>query len=56
MSSNHDAFETVAIHAGQEPDPLTGAVVPPIHQASTFKQQGLAGCTAATNTPLEQPE
>jgi cystathionine gamma-synthase len=28
--SHHDAFETLAIHAGQEPDPLTGAVVPPI--------------------------
>ena len=27
MSSIRDAFETVAIHAGQEPDPLTGAVV-----------------------------
>jgi len=39
--SNHDAFETLAIHAGQEPDPLTGAVVPPIHQASTFKQDGV---------------
>ena len=25
-------FETRAIHAGQEPDPLTGAVVPPIYQ------------------------
>src|SRR5271154_5565258 len=41
MSSNHDAFETLAIHAGQEPDPLTGAVVPPIYQVSTFKQDGV---------------
>jgi cystathionine gamma-synthase len=32
------AFETRAIHAGQEPDPATGAVVPPIHPASTFRQ------------------
>ncbi len=31
-------FETLAIHAGQEPDPLTGAVVPPIYQVSTYKQ------------------
>ncbi len=29
-------FETQAIHVGQDPDPSTGAVVPPIHQASTF--------------------
>jgi cystathionine gamma-synthase len=36
-------FETLAIHAGQEPDPLTGAVVPPIHQASTYKQDGIGG-------------
>ncbi len=31
-------IETLAIHAGQEPDPLTGAVVPPIYQTSTFAQ------------------
>jgi len=36
-------FETTALHAGQEPDPLTGAVVPPIHQVSTFKQDGVGG-------------
>ena len=41
MSSNHDAFETLAIHAGQEPDSLTGAVVPPIYQVSTFKQDAV---------------
>lgn len=31
-------FETRAIHAGQDPDPATGAVVPPIHLATTFAQ------------------
>jgi cystathionine gamma-synthase len=36
-------FETLAIHAGQEADPLTGAVVPGIHQATTFKQDGVGG-------------
>ena len=36
-------FETLAIHAGQEPDPTTGAVVPPIYQVSTFKQDGVGG-------------
>ena len=41
--TTHDGFETLAIHAGQEPDPLTGAVVPPIYQVSTFKQDGVGG-------------
>ncbi|HET6816334.1 MAG TPA: cystathionine gamma-synthase [Mycobacteriales bacterium] len=36
-------FETRAIHAGQEPDPLTGAVVPAIYQVSTYKQDGVGG-------------
>ncbi|WP_436787622.1 cystathionine gamma-synthase [Yinghuangia sp. YIM S10712] len=36
-------FETLAIHAGQEPDALTGAVVPPIYQVSTYKQDGVGG-------------
>ena len=43
IMTSHDGFETLAIHAGQEPDPLTGAVVPPIYQASTFKQDGVGG-------------
>ena len=37
------SFETLAIHAGQEPDSLTGAVVPPIYQVSTFAQDGVGG-------------
>ncbi|MEI6375443.1 MAG: cystathionine gamma-synthase [Actinomycetes bacterium] len=36
-------FESLAIHAGQEPDPLTGAVVPPIYQVSTYAQDGVGG-------------
>jgi cystathionine gamma-synthase len=36
-------FSTRAIHAGQEPDPLTGAVVPPIYATSTYKQDGVGG-------------
>jgi len=36
-------FETLAIHAGQEPDPTTGAVVPPIYQTSTYAQDGVGG-------------
>lgn len=31
-------FETSAVHAGQPPDPATGAVVPPIYQVSTYAQ------------------
>src|ERR1700753_4113768 len=36
-------FNTRAIHAGQEPDPLTGAVAVPIYQVSTYKQDGVGG-------------
>src|SRR5690606_25650494 len=36
-------FSTRAIHAGQDPDATTGAVVPPIHQVSTYKQDGVGG-------------
>jgi cystathionine gamma-synthase len=39
----HHGFETLAIHAGQDPDPTTGAVVPPIYQVSTYKQDGVGG-------------
>src|SRR4028119_1756017 len=34
-------FQTTAIHAGQEPDPATGAVSVPIYQTSTYAQEGL---------------
>lgn len=34
-------FSTDAIHAGQEPDPTTGAVTTPIYQTSTFVQEAL---------------
>ncbi|MGX5655250.1 cystathionine gamma-synthase [Geodermatophilus nigrescens] len=36
-------FDTRAIHAGQDPDPATGAVVVPVHLATTFKQDGVGG-------------
>ncbi|GAA2126736.1 cystathionine gamma-synthase [Glycomyces algeriensis] len=42
MHEGH-GFSTRAIHAGQEPDPLTGAVVPPIYATSTYKQDGVGG-------------
>ncbi|PZS36613.1 MAG: cystathionine gamma-synthase [Pseudonocardiales bacterium] len=56
-------FDTLAIHAGQEPDALTGAVVPPIYQTSTYKQDGVGGLRGGyeysrsanpTRTALEQ--
>jgi len=34
-------FETACIHAGQEPDPTTGAVMTPIYQTSTYHQRGV---------------
>jgi cystathionine gamma-synthase len=34
-------FETRAIHAGQEPDPATGAIITPIYQTSTFVQEAV---------------
>ena len=34
-------FETRAIHVGQEPDPATGAVIPPIYQTSTYVQEAV---------------
>src|SRR5947208_17054667 len=36
-----DEFETRTVHAGQEPDAATGAVVPPITLASTFVQDAV---------------
>ena len=34
-------FDTICIHAGQEPDPSTGAIITPIYQTSTYVQEGL---------------
>jgi len=36
-----DRIETLVVHAGAEPDPQTGAVVPPIQMSATFKQDGV---------------
>jgi cystathionine gamma-synthase len=36
-------FSTKAIHAGQAPDPTTGAVILPIHPSSTYAQDGVGG-------------
>jgi cystathionine gamma-synthase len=42
MTQKHN-FNTVAIHAGQEFDPTTGAVIPPVYMTSTFVQDGIGG-------------
>ena len=39
--SDRARFATVCIHAGQEPDPTTGAIITPIYQTSTYVQEGL---------------
>jgi cystathionine beta-lyase/cystathionine gamma-synthase len=39
--STQSGFATRAIHSGQEPDPLTGAVTVPIYPTSTYVQQGI---------------
>lgn len=39
-------FNTRAVHAGQEPDQLTGAVIPPIHLSSTYAQDGVGNLRA----------
>src|SRR3954467_6462955 len=65
MSDEWEAngFETRALHAGQQADPHTGAVVPPIYATSTYKQDGVGGLRAGyeysrsanpTRTALEE--
>jgi cystathionine beta-lyase/cystathionine gamma-synthase len=39
--SPHARFSTICIHAGQEPDPTTGAIITPIYQTSTYVQEEL---------------
>jgi cystathionine gamma-synthase len=41
MGEKGPGFETLAVHAGQEPDAQTGAVVPPIHLATTYLQDAV---------------
>ncbi|MBT8399430.1 MAG: PLP-dependent transferase, partial [Rhodothermia bacterium] len=54
-------FGTLAIHAGQQPDPSTGSIMTPIHQTSTYVQSApgehlgheYARVTNPTRTALE---
>ncbi len=43
MTDFPGGFNTRAIHAGQEPDPATGAVIVPVHLTTTYKQDGVGG-------------
>ena len=42
-TSREPGFDALAIHAGQTPDPTTGAVIPPIHLSTTYLQDGIGG-------------
>ncbi|MPZ94484.1 MAG: cystathionine gamma-synthase [Propionibacteriales bacterium] len=63
MTTPDFGFETLAIRAGQEPDPRTGAVIPAIYATSTYQQDGVGGLREGyeysrtanpTRTALEQ--
>jgi cystathionine gamma-synthase len=43
MPQKKQQFETRAVHSGQEFDPTTGSIIPPIYQTSTFVQDGIGG-------------
>ena len=40
-TTKYKGFTTKAVHIGQDPDPATGAVIPPIHATSTYIQEEL---------------
>ncbi|MFL4476903.1 cystathionine gamma-synthase [Paeniglutamicibacter sp. ORCA_105] len=46
MTENIQGFNTRAVHAGQEFEPRTGAVVPPLHFSSTYAQDGIGNLRA----------
>ncbi len=59
-STSWQGFSTRAVHAGYEPDPLTGAVNVPIYASSTFQQDGVGQMRdgfeyARTGNPTRRP-
>lgn len=50
-SDKSHGFATKVIHAGQSPDPSTGAVIPPISLSTTFKQSAV-GVHQVTHHPI----
>ena len=55
MKSSKHRFSTRAIHDGQEPDPLTGAVTVPIYPTSTYVQQGIGEHKGYENSRVSNP-
>ena len=51
LKKNKQGFETRAIHAGQEPDPTTGAIMTPIYTSSTYVQES-PGAVSYTHLTL----
>ena len=49
-------FSTICIHAGQEPDPATGAIITPIYQTSTYVQEGLGQAQGVRVRPHPEPD
>lgn len=43
MTDDTTHLATLAVHAGQEADPTTGAVIPPVHFSTTYVQDGIGG-------------
>lgn len=41
VQEHRDSFFTRAIHVGSAPDPVTGAIIPGLHTATTYKQSGV---------------
>ena len=58
MSQRTPGFNTLAVHAGAQPDPTTGAITTPIYQTSTFVQKGVDALGAyeygRTHNPTRQ--
>src|SRR5260370_185879 len=48
-------FSTVCLHAGQEPDPSTGAIITPIYQTSTYVQEALGKHKGYEYAPTQNP-
>jgi cystathionine beta-lyase/cystathionine gamma-synthase len=49
-ASQNQGFNTRAVHAGQDFEPRTGAVIPPLHFATTYARTASAGSATAMNT------
>jgi len=54
---NHDGFETLAFTRARSQTRSPGAVVPPIYQVSTYKQDGVGGPARRLRVlPVRQPD